>query len=234
MKVRAAVAVLTLSAFLGAAPVQLDSQYVLQRYAAAVARVVTPKVVVYSYTVSQVGPSNIEQRHRVYRSVYRSGIEMRDETLWVDGMALRRKIVRFSRREDRYAVARFAPRADSYQLLFLGTAKDGRHLDYVYEATPLSRASGAWIDRLTIDGMNFLPRAVRFRTSGTDVSGSATIEFGSFGKYWMPVLAAAQARVKDKPARELITWSDYRFPTSLPPSTFQPPEPLVRPTLPPM
>ncbi len=222
------VAVLALLLSLGAAPVQLDSQYVLQHYVLAVANVVPPKVVVYSYTVSQVGSSNIEQRHRVYRS----GTSVRDETVWVDGMTLRRKIVRFSHRADRYAVGRFAPRPDTYQLLFLGTTRDGRHLDYVYEATPLSRPSGAWIDRLTIDGANFLPRAVHFYTSGADAQGTANIEFAPFGKYWMPVAAVAQARVKGKPARELITWTDYRFPTSLPPSTFQPPEPLPHATSP--
>jgi len=223
---RAAVLALVLS--LGAVPAQLDSQYVLQRYVLAVANVAPPKVVVYSYTVSQVGPSNIEQRHRVYRS----GTSVRDETVWVDGMTLRRKIVRFSHRADRYAVERFAPRPDSYQLLFLGTTRDGRHLDYVYESTPLSRPAGAWIDRLTIDGANFLPRAVHFHTSGAEAAGTGNVEFAPFGKYWMPVAAVAQARVKGKPARELITWSDYRFPSNLPPSTFQPPEPLPHATSP--
>ncbi len=224
------VAVLGLVFSIAAAPAQFDSQYVLQRYVLAVANVVTPKVVVYSYTVSQVGPSNIEQRHRVYRS----GTSVRDETVWVDGMTLRRKIVRFSHRADRYAVSRFAPRPETYQLLFLGTTRDGRHLDYVYDATPLSRPSGAWIDRLTIDGQNFLPRAVHFHTSGDDAQGTGNIEFAPFGKYWMPIAAVAQARVKGKPARELITWSDYRFPSSLPPSTFQPPEPLPHATAPSM
>jgi hypothetical protein len=215
---------------LGAAPVQLDSQYVLQRYVLAIENVAVPKTVVYSYTVAQVGPTNIEQRHRIYRS----GNAVRDEVVWVDGMLLRRKIVRFSHREDRYAVGRFAPRPDTYQLLFLGTTRDGRHLDYVYEATPLARPSDAWIDRLTIDGENFLPRAVHFHTSGTEAQGTGNIEFAPFGKYWMPVAAVAQARVKGKPARELITWSDYRFPSALPPSTFQPPEPLPHATSPSM
>jgi hypothetical protein len=224
------VAVSALVAALGAAPVQLDSQYVLQRYVVAVQNVAVPKTVVYSYTVSQVGPSNIEQRHRVYRS----GTSVRDEIVWVDGMLLRRKIVRFSHREDRYAVARFAPRPDTYQLLFLGTTRDGHHLDYVYEATPLTHPSGAWVDRLTIDGQNFLPRAVHFHTSGPDAQGAGNIEFAPFGKYWMPVAAVAQARVKGKQAREFTTWSDYRFPASLPPSTFQPPEPLPHATSPSM
>ncbi len=227
---RAAGAALAISALLGANSRALDSQDVLQRYALALQAAKPPKVVIYSYTISQVGPSNIEQRHRIYRS----DLDVRDETLSVDGIPLSRKIVRFSRHEDRYNVERFAPRTDAYELLFLGTAKDGRHLDYVYEATPLSRAAGAWIDRLTIDGVNFLPRAVHFHSGALDVDGSGEIEFGSFGKYWMPVVAVAQARVKGKPARERISWGDYRFPESLPPSTFQPPEPLPRASQPPM
>lgn len=211
---------------LGSTSAQLDSQYVLQRYAMAVAKVAAPKVVVYSYTVSQVGAANIEQHHRVYRS----GTRVRDETVSIDGMPLRRKIVRFSHREDRYAVARFSPRADSYQLLFLGATKDGHHLDYVYEATPLNRTSNVWIDRVTIDGAKFLPRVVHFHSNALDVRGSGNIEFGPSGKYWMPVVATAMAHVKGKPARELIVWSDYRFPASLPPSTFQPPQPLPQAT----
>jgi hypothetical protein len=226
VRLRAAASALALSALLGATPERLDSQYVLQRYAVAISNVVAPKFVVFTYTVSQVGPSNIEQRHQVYRS----GSDVRDETLSVDGIPLTRKLVRFTRHEDRYAVDRFAPKTDAYELLFLGTAKDGRHLDYVYEATPLTKPTGAAIDRLTIDGTSFLPRVVHFRAAGLDVAGSGEIEFGAFGKYWMPVLATAQAHVKGKPARELITWSEYRFPASLPPSTFQAPEPLPHAT----
>lgn len=221
-----AVCVLTFSALLGAAAPAFDSQYVLQRYALAVAAVSMPNVVVYSYTVSQLGPSNIEQHHRIYRS----GSEVRDETLSVDGIPLSRKVVRFSRHEERYTLQRFAPRSDAYELLFIGTVKDGHHLDYIYEATPLNRSSDAWIDRVTIDGVNFLPRAVHFHTGALDVVGSGEIEFGPFGRYWMPVFADAQARVNGKPARERIVWNDYRFPSSLPPSTFQPPRPLLQTT----
>lgn len=214
--------IVALATLLGAAPAPLDSQYVLQRYASAIERLTSPKVVIYSYTVSQVGPSNIEQHHRIYRN----GSEVRDETLTVDGIALGRKIVRFTHRPNRYAVERFAPRSDAYELIFLGSAKDGHHLDYAYEATPLTRGAVTWIDRVTIDGVKFLPRAVHFRSRGPQLSGSSEIQFAPFGKYWMPVLAVAQARVKGKPARERIVWSDYHFPKTLPPSTFQAPEPL--------
>ena len=222
------IAVLALVALVGASASHLDSQYVLQRYAAAIQAVSAPKVVVFSYTVSQVGPSNIEQHHRIYRS----GLDVRDDTLSVDGITLLRKVVRISRHVDRYAIARFAPSTGSYELLFVGTVKDGRHFDYVYEATPLDRSSGARIDRLTIDGSNFLPRTVHFQSGGAGVDGSGEVEFGPSGKYWMPVVADATAQVGGKPAHERITWSDYRFPLSLPPSTFQPPQPLPNATLP--
>ncbi|HLY04042.1 MAG TPA: hypothetical protein VKR56_16275 [Candidatus Cybelea sp.] len=223
-----ALAMLALVASLGASSSHLDSQYVLAQYALAIKAVSAPKVVVFSYTVSQVGPSNIEQHHRIYRS----GLDVRDDTLSVDGITLLRKVARISRYEDRYAIARFSPSTASYELLFLGTVKDGRHFDYVYEATPLNRSSGTWIDRLTIDGANFLPRVVRFHSAGAGVEGSGEVEFGPFGKYWMPEVADAGAQVGGKPARERIAWSDYRFPQSLPPSTFQAPQPLPHSSLP--
>ena len=229
MIVRAAGAVLAIVTLAGAHPAELDSQYVLKRYAEAVQALTVPKVAVYAYTVSQVGPSNIEQYHRIYRS----GVSVRDETLAVDGIALHRKIVRILASRRSLHRRPLSPRADTYEMLFLGTVKDAHHIDYVYEATPLSRPSGAWVDRITIDGMRFLPRVVHFHSSGLGVHGTGQIEFGGFGKYWMPIAAQAMASIKGKPARERIVWSDYRFPENLPPSTFLQPAPLPHATLPP-
>ncbi|MBV8117403.1 MAG: hypothetical protein JOZ01_05470 [Candidatus Eremiobacteraeota bacterium] len=222
---RSALAATLAVALLGAAPLlrtALDSQYVLQRYALAIDAVPVPKNVVFTYTVSQVGPSNIEQRH----TIFRSGPEVRDETLAVDGIALTRKIVRFSRRDDRYAVARLAPRAVAYQILFLRPVKEGSRFDYAYELTPLLHQPGASIDRMTIDAARFLPRVVHFQTIGLDAKGSGEVVYAPFGQYWMPVLATVDATINGKPARERITWGDYRFPEALPPSTFEPPKPL--------
>ena len=200
----------------------LDSQYVLSRYAMAIEAVPAPKDVVFTYTVSQLGPSNIEQRH----TVFRSGSDVRDETLSVDGVTLSRKRVRFSRHEDPYAVEKLAPRTVSNQILFLGTSKDGAHYDYAYEVTPFVKPSGAAVERLTIDGARFLPRIVRFRTASADATGEGQVVYAPFGRYWMPVLATIDARINGKPARERITWGDYRFPEALPSSTFAAPKPL--------
>lgn len=199
-------------------PVQMDSQLVLQRYALAIEAVAPPKNVVFTYAVSQLGPSNLEQRHRIYRS----GSDVRDETLAVDGVALTHKIVRVSRREDRYAIARLAPRTGAYQMLFLHALRDGSHFDYVYEATPVVRQAGPAVDGVTIDGRRFLPRAIHFRTVAGAASGNGEVRYAPFGPYWMPVLATVDARVDGKPARERIAWGDYRFPETLPPSTFAP------------
>lgn len=204
------------------AETQLDSQYVLQRYALAIDAAPAPKYVVFTYAVSQLGPSNLEQRH----TIYRSGNDVRDETLAVDGLALTRKVVRIARREDRYAVGRLAPRTVAYQMLFLRTVKDGTHVDYVYDVTPLLRQSGTSVDRMTIDGLRFLPRAIHFHTQGAGAHGTGEVQYAAFGPYWMPVVASVDASVGGKPARERITWGDYRFPEDLPPSTFQAPRPL--------
>jgi len=212
------------------APKDLDSQVVLQRYALALAAVAQPDVVVFNYAISQAGPNDIDERH----TLYRRGLDVRDETLASDGVTLTRKVVRFERREDPYAIARVAPRTADYELLFLGTVKDGRHRDYVYQATPLIHASAAYVDRLTVDGITFLPRALHFHTAAGDATGTGEVDYARASKYWVPTLATAQANVGGKPARERITWSDYRFPVSLPASAFVPPKPLPHMTLPPI
>jgi hypothetical protein len=208
-----------------AASAQLDSQYVLTRYALAIDAVPVPKNVVFTYTVSQIGPSNIDQRH----TIFRSGADIRDETLSVDGITLSRKTVHFSKREDPYAVTHLAPRTVSNQVLFLRAFREGAHTAYEYEVTPLLRQPGATVYRMTIDGTRFLPRSVWFHTSSGRAKGEGQIVYAPFGRYWLPVLATVNANVNGKPARERITWGDYRFPETLPPSTFVPPKPLPPP-----
>lgn len=230
MMMRALVACAAL-ALLGVVPLQLDSQIVLQRYELALDDTKAPKAQIFSYAVSQAGPPDIEQRHRLYRS----GLDVRDETLAVDGVALKQKIVRIARREDRYALGRVAPRAATYGFVFLRTVKRGTHVDYEYEAKPLvAPLAGFMVQRLTIDGETFLPRIIRFRTSGANASGEGALEYAPFGTYWMPVTASVTASVGGRSARERITFGDYRFPAGLPPSTFQTPRPLPKATLPPL
>lgn len=213
----APIAALASFALLGAQR-PIDSQVVLERYAVALADAPVPRAEIFVYNVSQAGPTNIEQRHQIYRS----GIEVRDEILAENGVSLKRKIVRIARRADVYSIGALAPRLYDYELLFVRARSDGKHLDYVYRAVPLRPAVGGFaIDRVAIDGLTYLPRTIDFHSySDTGVSGTGTIEFGPAGGYWMPMLATVNAVVGAGVARERIVFSNYRFPLSLPRSTF--------------
>lgn len=213
-----------------AAGSQLDSQIVLERYELEMSDVTAPKTSIVSYTVSQAGPTDIEQSHRQYRS----GLNVRDETISVDGSQLKRKIVRIGLRENRYSLARIAPRGTTYAFIFVRAKKRDGHLDYEYEVTPLVAPAGGFVvKRVTIDGDRFLPRSIAFSTSSANANGTGEIDFAPAGKYWLPVQVSVDATVGGKPARERISWSDYRFPPSLPASTFAAPKPLPTATLPP-
>lgn len=204
-------------ALLGSVPSPLDSQIVLDRYALALATFAPPKAMIFTYSVSQAGPTDLEQRHEVYRS----GLRVRDETIAVNGSSVHRKIVRIARRADPYAVTALAPRSDAYELLFSNAVRDGKHVDYVYDAQPIARSeSGFVVDRVTIDGESFLPRTIAFHTAGALASGKGSVTFASVGGYWVPVLATVNAVVNGTKARERIVFFDYRFPAALPRSTF--------------
>jgi len=215
---------------LGMTPVQLDSQIVLERYELEMGDLKVPKTMIFSYTVSQSGPNPIEARHMIYRS----GLDVRDETLAVDGTPLRPKIVRIGQREDRYEIQRVAPRASTYTMLFLRAIRDGGHLDYEYETTPLVASGGFVVERLVIDGDSYLPTVIAVRSSSGDAQGTGKLEYAKIGPYCVPVSVSVDAQIHGKPAREHIAWGAYRFPPSLPPSTFVAPKPLPHATLPPI
>ena len=228
---RIVTAFLALVTLLGAAPMQLDSQIVLQRYELEMGDLKTPKAMIFDYTVSQAGPSDIEQRHIIYRS----GIDVRDETIAVNGVPLRSKIVRISQREDRYDVLRLAPRTSADTMLFLRAVLDGGHLDYEYEVTPLVASSNGFaVDRITIDGETFLPRVIVFHTASGTAHGTGKLEYAKAGAYCVPVAVSVDAQIGGQPAREHIAWGGYQFPPALPASTFVAPRPLPHATLPPI
>jgi hypothetical protein len=214
----------------GAAPMSLDSQLVLSRYELEMSDLVSPKTMIFSYTVSQIGTSDIEQRHVIYRS----GLDVRDETIAVDGIPLKPKMVSFGKRSDHYAIANVAPRAATYTMLFIKSVRNGSHLDYRYELTPLEPRSGFVATALVVDGVSYLPREIDFTTSTDSAHGHGALIYGRADKYWMPLYANVEALVNGKPARERIAFGDYRFPAELPPSTFIPPKPLPHATLPPI
>ena len=200
----------------------LEPATVLARYGDALAALRSPPAVSFEFSVEQLGVHNIEESHRVYRS----GSKERDETLSIDGYPLKNPAVRiFLNRGYRYDVASLAPKPEAYDFSFSGVLRTGDHYAYSFATQPHAPASFA-VTGVTIDGRSFLPSVVRFHASGGNAHASGRLHLvGSHG-YWVVSEATADARLADgKLAHERIVWSNYRFPESLPTSTFKAPAP---------
>jgi hypothetical protein len=207
----------------------LDSQDVLLRYQRALVALPTPKTIIFTYSVSQAGPHNLEQTHLVYRS----GELVRDETIAAEGQTLKRKIVRVSRYPDRYAIARVAPHASEYAFLFQGVVHVGTRVGYEYTAIPTQRGGAYVVDAMTIDAATFLPMSIRFTMVSGSVKAKGELRYARAATYWLPQFAVVEARFQKSTARERISFSGYRFPATLPDSTFRSLKPLPAPaTLP--
>ena len=77
------------------------------------------------------------------------------------------------------------------------------------------------VTQVTIDGSSFLPSKVSFRTRGSGAAdGTGQIAYAKAERFWMPVSATVRAQVNGKLETERISFSRYRFFTSLPPETF--------------
>ncbi len=187
---------------------------VLARYTAALAAFSEPAVVTFTYTLEQTGAKMLEQTHRVYRSAH----DERDETMVVDGRRLEPPTVRIFRgRRDHYAVLALAPKPAAYTFTYVGPRRDARHIDYVFRLTP--KVAGDFAEtEVAIDGVKFLPSSIAFRTRSNEATGSVT--FSRAGRWWIPATATAHATVNGEAASERLSFSDYRFPPSLPRSAF--------------
>lgn len=203
-----------------AAALTLAPADVLARYATALAAVQTPSALTFEYTLDQTGMRNSEQVHRIFRS----GNDERDEMLAVDGRKLTPPSVRIFRgRRNRYTLEGLAPKSAAYAFRFVGTAKAGRHVDYLFATTP--RVPGPFrVTTVTIDGVAFVPSALAFTTPGQ--GGSGTMSFARFDHYWLPTDVTAHAAYRGVATTEHLTFARYRFPSTLPPATFAVPRPL--------
>jgi hypothetical protein len=198
----------------------------LARYAEALAANHTPLVLSFEYSIDQAGARDIQQTHRVFRS----GNSERDELLSSEGKRVDPPSIHiFLGRRNRYTIEALAPRPEAYTFRYVASVHDGRHLDQVFETIPFSPAP-ATVQQVTIDGVTFLPAAIRFVT--TAHGGGGNVSFGRVQKYWMPTAASAAATSGKSSTVEHVSFYRYRFPTSLADSTFSTPRPLpsFRPT----
>jgi hypothetical protein len=210
------------------AAVALAPPTVLAKYAAALKALKEPRVFTVEYTLEQIGTRTLEQAHRIFRS----GSSERDETISVNGTRLTRPQVRvFRGRPYRYTVAALAPKPAQYAFQYLGPRKDAHHIDYVFRLTPKKPGAFAFTE-LTVDGVTFLPSAVAFATRAH--GGRGSVSFGKHERWWVAASATAAVRAPGGTAREQLTFSGWRFPPSLPSSTFALPRalPSAPPALP--
>jgi len=199
---------------------------VLAKYEEALDHTVGPRFVRFEYAVEQVGPHNLSQTHRVYRS----GLNERDEILSIDGQPLPVPSIRiFRNRLYRYNVTALAPRARDYEFSYVGRHRDGVRFDYVFSAVPRAEAGSAYsVLGLTLDGVHFMPRTIAYSTTAGGVRGKGTLTFSPQGNHWMIQEATVTAKIDGKIARERLVFHNYDFPPSLPNSTFV--EPHTAPT----
>jgi hypothetical protein len=214
-------------ALLAAAAVTLSSDAVLTKYEAALRAVHEPRVFTVEYTLLQTGARTLEQTHRIFRS----GGDERDEILAVNGTRTTRPQVRIFRgRRYRYTVSSLSPRPGAYDFTFVGTHRNGRHVDYVYDLMA-KRQAAFTLTRVTIDGVNFLPATLAFVTR--DHGGHGEIHFAKAQKWWVATAVSASASEPGGTAHERLTFSDWRFPPSLPAGTFGSRPPAASGVLPP-
>jgi hypothetical protein len=208
------------------APAMLAPQAVVARYAAALASARDPRVFTVEYTLVQTGTRTLEQTHRIFRD----GGDERDEVLAVNGTRSTSPVVRiFRRRPYRYTLAALAPKPSAYDFTYAGPHKDGKHVDYVFDLTPKRATAPAFaFTQVVVDGVTFLPQSVSFATR--QHGGSGTVTFAKSDAFWVARSAAAEATVPGGVARERLRFSSWRFPKTLPRSTFAAPRPLLTPT----
>lgn len=211
-----------LAAVTAAAAALLEPEEVLGRYEAALAALHEPRVFAVEYTLVQTGARNLEQTHRIFR---RGGDE-RDETIAINGTRTLAPAIRIFRgRPYRYTASAIAPRLSQYTFRYVGPARNGKHSDYVFRLTPKTQQAPFTRTEVAIDGLTFLPARIDF-TSGLH-HGSGSVTFTKVQKWWVASSARASARLPGGgDARERLTFSRWRFPASLPPSTFAAARPL--------
>ena len=203
-------------------PVALPPAVVLARYSAALHALAYPPAQSFDYAVEQLGLRDMEQTHHVYLSAKRE----RDETTIVDGYTLKRPSVRIiANRTNRYDIAAIAPTTAAYTFAFRGAVTSGTHVLYDFATVPLVATSFA-VSEIQIDGTHFLPARIYFKMASGTAHGSGQLGYGLSERYWVVRDAQVNAHLAGgATAHEHIVWSNYSFPSGLPPSTFDEPHP---------
>jgi hypothetical protein len=204
-------------------PATAGTALVLQRYADALATIARPANMVFEITVDQSGIHNFDETHRIYRS----GLHERDETLALAGTSLKIPLVRVRENAYKYDVLTLAPKPAEYVFKYSGMRVVAGRTVYAFRTDSALPSSFAVTDVL-IDGQHFLPTVIAFVSTGNGMKGKGRVTFAPSGHYWVARdVSVTATSATGKVARERIVWSKYRFPESLPASTFSAPKPVA-------
>ncbi len=189
---------------------------IVDRYEAQVSKTHTPKVMTFEYTVEQAGDRSVTQAHRIYRS----GNLERDETFGNIIGKSKPKIRIFRNRPNAYSFENVAPRRAMYAFSLLGKVRVANHDGYLFHTTAIGHLSAFTVTEVVIDGQTYLPAAVDFTTLSATATGHGSLRYGEVEHNWVISEAEATAVVGKKRLREHFVFTNYRFPKSLPASTF--------------
>jgi len=199
------------------------SATVIERYADALAKLHRPGAMIFEYSVEQSGLHPLEETHRIYRS----GLRERDETLVADGVSLKVPTVRIVPNSAyKYDVLALAPKPADYTFVYTGKRTALGRKVFAFRTNAVAGSRFAVSDVL-IDAERYLPLVIAFSSASAKIKGKGRIAFGPSGPYWVARDVSIAARAGKKDARERIRWTKYRFPDSLPESTFAQPRPLA-------
>jgi hypothetical protein len=203
-------------------PTTTPSDSGLAAYRAALDALPTPGAMVFQYTESRIGPSRaLAEVHRVYRG---ADGEERNETISVDGEPVVPAIAHFSQSAIwPYDVRAFAVQDPDYVVMALGPAVvNGKRTSSF--STVRATVGDFSVTRLYLDPLRHLPVRETFNATGSDCTGSGSIDFGPVDRRWMPTTVAVSCSVASGGAtfKETIKFGDYRFLSALPSDVFGP------------
>ena len=194
-------------------------ELVLAKYVQALEQIKAPSAYMVAYTFAHHGARPQSALHQIFRE----GSHERDELISYNGEKLTRPQVRvFTRHHDPYAVTALAPLPETYAFTYVGEAKQGKNLVYVFNA--FARATPSYeVTRFVVDGKTFLPLEIEFRAKTGTIVGTGKVTYAKTEQFWMPQSATARADVNGSLETEQISWTRYQFFTTFPPETFAEP-----------
>jgi hypothetical protein len=198
----------------------------LDAYRTALASRKIPPYMEFTYTVTRSGPARIvTEQHRVY---WASTGEERNDTIAVNGTPVVPAPSQLLHRSVwPYDPAQFAVSEDDYDATPAGSAIVAGRKTYAF-ALARNTTADFMLKSIYVDVRSHLPVRETFAVAGPDCEGSGSIDFGPFGRYWLPSFVSVVCTQTGSDAspppvyKESIRFTSYQFPAVIPADIFGP------------